>query len=159
MQEDPPMPPGIYVPKQSSHDAAAVPPASAEPAAAQAEPAGQAELSTTAPAEPAPGTAYSDPAPKAAPEAKSESRGEKVYIVVKNDSLWLIARKNGLTIEELASYNSLSPKAKLRIGQKLYIPPTGKKGVRNAAPHAKAKTKAKAFIVASFYLMKSNSKS
>jgi len=62
--------------------------------------------------------------------------------VAKNDSLWLIARKNGLTIEELASYNSLSPKARLRVGQKLYIPPTGKNGVKNAAPRSKVKGKA-----------------
>ena len=139
-QEDPPMPPGIYVPKQSAHDTGAPAPAPAEPG-----PAGQADFSSPMPAEPAPQASpvpY-EPAPQSKPAAKTESRGEKVYIVVKNDSLWLIARKNGLTIEELASYNSLSPKAKLHVGQKLYIPPTGKKGVRNAAPHAKAKTKAK----------------
>ena len=140
-QEDPPMPPGIYVPKQSANEPAG-------PAPAPAEPVGQAGYSSsTLPPEPAPTvvsteTAAPAPAPAPAPRAKTESRGEKVYIVVKNDSLWLIARKHGLTIEELASYNSLSPKAKLRVGQKLYIPPTGKKGVRNAAPQSKGKGKA-----------------
>ena len=144
-QEDPPMPPGIYVPKQSANE-----PAGPAPAPAPAETAGQSDFSTsTLPPEPAPTavstkTAAPAPAPAPAPRAKTESRGEKVYIVVKNDSLWLIARKHGLTIEELASYNSLSPKAKLRVGQKLYIPPTGKKGVRNAASQSKGKGKAKA---------------
>lgn len=138
-QEDPPMPPGIYVPKQPVHDTAV-------PGSGPAEPAGQAEISSQMPAEPAPQATPvpAESAPESASTAKTESRGEKVYIVVKNDSLWLIARKNGLTIEELASYNSLSPKAKLRVGQKLYIPPTGKKGARNAAPQAKSKNKAKA---------------
>ena len=141
-QEDPPMPPGIYVPKQSAQDAAAPAPAPAEPG-----PAGQADFSSPMPAEPAPQASPAPyepaPQPKSHSAARTESRGEKVYIVVKNDSLWLIARKHGLTIEELADYNSLSPKAKLQVGQKLYIPPTGKKGARNAAPHAKAKAKSK----------------
>ena len=136
-QEDPPMPPGIYVPKQPVHDTAV-------PATAPAEPAGQADFSTPLPAEPAPQAAPVYAEPVSQPAAKTESRGEKVYIAVKNDSLWLIARKNGLSIEDLAAYNSLSPKAKLRVGQKLYIPPTGKKGARNAAPHAKANAKANA---------------
>ena len=137
-QEDPPMPPGIYVPKQSVHE-----PAGPAPAPVSPETAGQADLSTPTQPESAP-TVVSTETAAPAPAAKTESRGEKVYIVVKNDSLWLVARKNGLTIEELASYNSLSPKAKLRVGQKLYIPPTGKKGVRNAAPHSKGKGKGKA---------------
>ena len=140
-QEDPPMPPGIYVPKQSANEPAG-------PAPAPAVPAGQADFSnSTLPPEPAPvvvstETAAPAPAPAPAHRAKTEPRGEKVYIVAKNDSLWLIARKHGLTIEELASYNSLSSKAKLRVGQKLYIPLTGKKGVRNAAPQSKGKGKA-----------------
>ena len=123
-QEDPPMPPGIYVPKQPAHNAQANP----EPVSAP-ESAGQADI---APAAPAP----EGPAPD--PVVKQESQ-DTVYIVVKNDSLWLIARKNGLTIEELASYNSLSPKTKVRIGQKLRIPPTGKRGVKNAPRQSRGK--------------------
>ena len=123
-QEDPPMPPGIYVPKQSNQNA----PANPEPVSAP-ESAAQADMTSAAPAP-------AEPAPD--PVVRQESQ-DTVYVVVKNDSLWLIARKNGLTIEELASYNSLSPRTKVRIGQKLRIPPTGKKGVKNAPRQPRGK--------------------
>lgn len=141
-QEDPPMPPGIYVPKQGS----AQPENGNVPAYQQPEPA-PATAPATAPA------ASQDPVqddPIAVPaEPKQEKKanpaeghhGDRLYIVVKNDSLWLIARKNGLTIEELASYNNLSPRAKLKVGQKLYIPAAGKKAIKNK-PRSKAKGKA-----------------
>ena len=126
-QEDPPMPPGISVPQQSVQPTQANP----EPAAVQ-EPAGQADVAPAGPGA-APGAPAQDPA------VNQEPAKDTVYIVVKNDSLWLIARKNKLTIEELASYNGLSPKAKIRIGQKLHIPPTGSKGVKNAPRRSKGK--------------------
>jgi len=143
-QEDPPMPPGIYVPKQA--------PAQSEPGNV---PASQQIAPATDPA-PAPAPAsVQEPAqgePVPVPEEPISDKkaktaeghhGDQLYIVVKNDSLWLIARKNGLTIEELASYNNLSPRAKLKIGQKLYIPAAGKKAIKDK-PRSKAKSKAKA---------------
>ena len=139
-QEDPPMPPGIYVPKQSN----------------------EAHSVTTAVSEPAyPGTQLQDPVasdktgsaqpvelkgkePAAQPVPEQDSgHGDRVYIVVKNDSLWLIARKNGLTLEELASYNNLPANARLKIGQKLYIPAAGKKAVKSKPARAQ-EPKAKA---------------
>ena len=142
-QEDPPMPPGIYVPKPG--------PAPAEPGAAPANQPATAPTETPA-ATPAP--AAQDPAqdepiavppePKQAKKAQpaDDNHGGRLYIVVKNDSLWLIARKNGLTIEELANYNNLSPRAKLKVGQKLYIPAAGKKAVKNKPRKGKAKAAA-----------------
>jgi LysM repeat protein len=45
------------------------------------------------------------------------------YTVVSGDSLWSIAKKNHLSIAELAAANNLNPKsAKLQPGQKLIIP-------------------------------------
>lgn len=44
------------------------------------------------------------------------------YTVGKGDSLWSIARKNHLTISELASANNLKPGATVRLGQKLIVP-------------------------------------
>lgn len=44
------------------------------------------------------------------------------YTVVKGDSLWGIAKKNGITVAELAAANNLSAKAGVRIGQKLIVP-------------------------------------
>lgn len=135
-QEDPPMPPGIYVPKQ--------------PAAERTEP-GPAPVAqpTTEPVSEMPPEMKSGTVKQEENAAAKTSRemdgsaahGDQVYIVVKNDSLWLLARKNGLTVEELASYNNLPANARLKVGQKLYIPATGKRAVK-AQFGAKAKSKA-----------------
>jgi LysM repeat protein len=56
------------------------------------------------------------------------SEGEKgftpatTYAVKAGDSLWTIAKKNGITVAALASANSLSSSATLKLGQKLIIP-------------------------------------
>jgi membrane-bound lytic murein transglycosylase D len=47
------------------------------------------------------------------------------YRVRSGDSLWLIARRHGLSVNTLARANGLSSKARLQIGQKLYIPDLG----------------------------------
>ena len=44
------------------------------------------------------------------------------YTVARGDSLWSVARKNHLTVSELASANNLKPGAPVRLGQKLIIP-------------------------------------
>lgn len=46
----------------------------------------------------------------------------KTYTVAAGDSLWTIARKNQLTVAELAAANNIRPNAIVRIGQKLIIP-------------------------------------
>lgn len=111
--EDPPMPPGVYVPKKT---------AVATPAESVAE-VSKNEPVITDPviANVAPSKVIAQPA---AP--KKTAAKEQVYKVVKGDSLWSISRKYGLKIEELALYNNISAKSTLRIGQKLLIPPTGK---------------------------------
>lgn len=135
-QEDPPMPPGIYVPKQGpAQQENGNGPAYQQPAPAPAPAAVQEPVQT----EPVAVPAETKPEKEAKPA--EGHHGDTLYVVVKNDSLWLIARKNGLTIEELASYNNLSPRAKLKIGQKLYIPAAGKKAIKNK-PRGKAKAKA-----------------
>ena len=133
------MPPGIYVPRQSPAEHQA----QNTPAYSSAE-AGKADLNS----EPV-GGPVAEPKAKeeaAAPQAAPDSgHGDKLYVVVKNDSLWLIARKNGLTIEELASYNSLPANAKLKVGQKLYIPAAGTKAVKGeSARKDKSRKKGKA---------------
>ncbi|MBO4630568.1 MAG: LysM peptidoglycan-binding domain-containing protein [Lentisphaeria bacterium] len=134
-QEDPPMPPGIYVPRQPVSESQR-PAVSETPAYPTTEPVMEPErVQSEKPVDVKP-VETQKPASQAA--GKDSGHGDKAYIVVKNDSLWLIARKNGLTIEELASYNNLPANAKLKIGQKLYIPATGKKAVNRKAP-AKAK--------------------
>jgi LysM repeat protein len=54
------------------------------------------------------------------------------YTVAKGDSLWSIAKKNHLTVAELAKANNLGTGASLQPGKKLIIP--GKPGAPAAAP-------------------------
>jgi LysM repeat protein len=60
------------------------------------------------------------------------------YTVVKNDNLTVIAKRNHITIGELAAANNLSPTAKLGLGQKLIIPskvsPAAKMEAAGASP-------------------------
>jgi LysM repeat protein len=44
------------------------------------------------------------------------------YVVVKGDSLWKIAKKNGVTIKAIEAANPGIDPAKLKVGQKLSIP-------------------------------------
>lgn len=46
----------------------------------------------------------------------------KIYFVRKGETLYSIARKFNIDVNNLASYNSISPHQQLRIGQKLKIP-------------------------------------
>ncbi len=58
------------------------------------------------------------------------------YTVVKGDSLWSIAKKNGTTVKELTAANNLQSNSALRLGQKLIIP--GKPLTKAAASAAVA---------------------
>jgi len=54
---------------------------------------------------------------------KQTSSNNVTYIVQSGDSLWSIAKKYGITVDELKNYNNLSSNT-LTIGQKLQIPQT-----------------------------------
>jgi LysM repeat protein len=58
------------------------------------------------------------------------------YAVGNGDSLWTVAKKNHLTVSELAAANNLPASAKLKLGQKLIIP--GKAGDTASAMSAPA---------------------
>ncbi len=58
--------------------------------------------------------------PPAAP-AVTEAAGTE-YVVVKGDSLWGIAKKNGVSIKAIEAANPGVDPAKLKVGQKLSIP-------------------------------------
>lgn len=80
-------------------------------------PSGQTAAGRYAPTRP--GSAPTSSSPVA---ASPDVRTVSTYTVVKNDSLWGIAKKHGITVAELAAANNLSTKAGLRIGQKLIVP-------------------------------------
>ncbi len=133
-QEDPPMPPGVYVP-----------PTKEAPGTTPAQP----KSIAPAPIAPVPGESSILTPPEPLPSSKEEKHPEKKPIekngteathkVVKGESLWSISRKYSVTIEELALYNNIPATAKLKIGQAILIPPAGK-AVK--APAAKAAAKA-----------------
>jgi len=54
-------------------------------------------------------------------ETKSKVSKTTTYTVVKGDTLYGIARKNGMTVPELLSLNNLDNNAVIKIGQKLKI--------------------------------------
>jgi len=53
------------------------------------------------------------------------SAATRSYTVKRNDTMTDLARKNGLTVGELAEHNGLAKSDKLRVGQKLIIPDAG----------------------------------
>jgi LysM repeat protein len=55
------------------------------------------------------------------PVAPAEAAGTE-YVVVKGDSLWKIAKKNGVTVKAIEAANPNIDPAKLKVGQKLSIP-------------------------------------
>ena len=55
------------------------------------------------------------------PVKQNEEVSGSIYVVEKGDSLWSIARKYGITVDELIKVNNLSNNV-LSIGQQLYIP-------------------------------------
>jgi len=55
------------------------------------------------------------------PPTGTESTGTE-YVVVKGDSLWKIAKKNGVTVKAIQAANPGVDPAKLKVGQKLTIP-------------------------------------
>ena len=55
--------------------------------------------------------------PPVAPEATGTE-----YVVVKGDSLWKIAKKNGVTVKAIEAANPNIDPAKLKVGQKISIP-------------------------------------
>lgn len=61
-------------------------------------------------------------------EETAPKTAEAVYTVVKGDTLSAIASKYGTTYQALAKYNGIANPNVIRIGQKIKIPSTGKKG-------------------------------
>jgi LysM repeat protein len=70
--------------------------------------------------------------------AAAESTPAKTYTVKKGDSLYTIAHKNGITVNDLAAANNLATSVTLRLGQKLVVPTKGGAAAAPAAPASPA---------------------
>lgn len=55
-------------------------------------------------------------------QALAEPTSTSTYTVVKGDSLWTVAKKHGVTVNELASANNLRSNTVLQLGQRLIVP-------------------------------------
>jgi len=55
------------------------------------------------------------------------------YTVVRGDSLWTIAKRNNLTVAELAAANNMAQGAPLQVGRKLIIPGKSSAGAGSSA--------------------------
>lgn len=64
------------------------------------------------------------------------------YVVAKGDSLWTIAKKNHITVAELAAANNLKAASTVRVGQKLFVPSKSMPTVNHAEPVAVTKAPA-----------------
>jgi hypothetical protein len=100
---------------EASRAVAALPPEGSAPAARPS----TAGLAPSAPSEPA----EQPPAPAAAGAVSTEIRVlQPNYTVAPGESLGIIARKHGTSVDALASINNLENRNSLSVGQKLIIP-------------------------------------
>lgn len=66
------------------------------------------------------------PKPAASPKAQAPIPTKRYHEVKKGETATSIAKKYGLSLEELRKLNNLSPKGALHVGQKLIVSPGGK---------------------------------
>lgn len=55
-----------------------------------------------------------------------KTAGKRTYVVKKGDSVWLIAKKYGVSSDALIKANNIKNAKSLKVGQKLSIPASGK---------------------------------
>ncbi|MCB1069778.1 MAG: LysM peptidoglycan-binding domain-containing protein [Verrucomicrobia bacterium] len=94
---------------------------------------------------PVPRPTIRPPAPVTPPAMTPEAMGGQTYTIAKGDSLSKIAVRHGVSYRELADLNGITDPNKIRIGQKLVLPPHAK--MPAGAPKAPA-TQAKPSMTA-----------
>jgi len=82
-------------------------------------------------------------APLNAPPAVEDVTPATTYTVVRGDSLWTIAKRNKVTVAELAAANNMPQGAPLQVGRKLIIPGKSSSGASTSAAGASTATPAK----------------
>ena len=122
---------GIFVFEGCSRSQSKTPEMATDESQPGVKPADLAAL-TPAPANPTPAE-MSSTAPPATPSTATAATpvsnigaAAKTYVVKKGDSLWKIAKAEGVSQAEIAKANNLSKNSLLKIGQKLQIPQVAK---------------------------------
>ena len=122
--------PTISVPTTTASDSPVITaPAGFDPNAPAVAVSAGIRYSPTRPGTPAAGALEAEPVADVTPVS--------TYSVAKGDSLWTIAKKNHLTVSDLAAANNLKAGASVRLGQKLIIPGKAMTPVSAAAKTAK----------------------
>jgi LysM repeat protein len=94
----------------------------AEPATVPPVATATAEPSPTVPPTPAPAPASSVPAPTATPSAQPVTPALLVHVVSQGDTLFAIARRYGVTVDDLRRANNLGSSDVIVPGQRLVVP-------------------------------------
>ncbi|MDP5305915.1 LysM peptidoglycan-binding domain-containing protein [Paracoccus spongiarum] len=81
-----------------------------------------------------PGRSSAPAASAAAPAATSATAQPGQHVVAAGETAWSIARKYGIGVEDLASWNGLPSSMSVRVGQRLLIPAAGQRQAAAAAP-------------------------
>ena len=110
--------PTITVPSTTPADTPMITPTTFDPNAPAVSVSAGIRYSPTRPGTPAAGALEAQPISDVTPAS--------TYTVGKGDSLWTIAKKNHLTVSELAAANNLKAGSSVKVGQKLIVP--GKAG-------------------------------
>ena len=133
--EDPPMPPGIYVPQPTAKTTPATEPQTEITGPSEGTDEFKLQIEQKEPEILPPEPTVNETAkPAVKPEEPKKalpvsSDKDTTYVVQKGDSLWKISRMYGISVAELAAYNNIAPSKPIRIGQKLVIP-AGAKAVK-----------------------------
>ena len=99
----------------------------AEPAAAPAtRPAPPPAAVAPEPALPALPAAPATPAAGMGPAGAAPAGGESTYTIVQGDTLGAIARRTGVSVQQLIEWNGIDDPRRLRIGQQVRLTPPGR---------------------------------
>jgi LysM repeat protein len=101
-------------------------------------PAAGPRVAPTRPGSPAAAALVTPPEPVAPPAPPAPAATS--YVVKNGDNLWNLARKNSVTVRELAAANKITADAVLRPGQKLLIPAAPGKAATAPVPTTEADT-------------------
>lgn len=116
---------GIFVFEGCSRSQAPTPDMAANESLPGEQPVAAAPASTPQVLTPAAPTSIPAPAP-ATVAASQPTTTARTHIVKKGDSLWKIAKLEGVTVGDLTRANNLTKTASLKIGQKLQVPQSAK---------------------------------